>query len=175
MGLTLFIVLGSFKPISILPNQNIIIINKLEIKILGSSSVNKFKCSNSFPYKDTIYLDSSTKNSLKSKISMNNFDCGHKIMNKDLKKTVKATEFPQSMVTITDIKPYGTDYKCNLIFQITNKTLSFKNLLLKNTEQTLDGTISLNFSDAGLRPPTKMGGLIKVKEKFTIQFYLYKS
>ncbi|HEY6142862.1 MAG TPA: hypothetical protein VIV55_05440 [Flavobacterium sp.] len=96
-------------------------------------------------------------------------------MNKDLKKTVKATEFPQSMVTITDIKPYGTDYKCNLIFQITNKTLSFKNLLLKNTEQTLDGTISLNFSDAGLRPPTKMGGLIKVKEKFTIQFYLYKS
>jgi hypothetical protein len=106
---------------------------------------------------------------------MNNFDCGHKIMNKDLKKTVKATEFPNSTVTITDIKPFGTDYKCNLTFQITNKTLSFKNLLLKNTNQTLEGIIALKFSDAGLLPPSKMGGLIKVKDKFTIQFYLYKS
>src|SRR6188508_1544467 len=114
MGLVLLFLLGSAKPISSLIDPNTIIIDRLEIEIQGKSTVGEFNCSNSLAYRDTIYLNSNVKNSLKSEISMGNFECGNRIMNKDLKTTVKATQFPKSTVTITNIKPFGTNYKCSL-------------------------------------------------------------
>jgi hypothetical protein len=101
VGLVLFLSLGSAKPISFFDSDpNIIVIDNLEIEILIRSNAGKYTCTNSHPYKDTIYLNSTTKNNLKSEISMNNFECGNKIMNKDLKTTVKAAKFPKSTVTI---------------------------------------------------------------------------
>jgi len=174
MGLVLLFLLGSAKPISTLIDSNIIIIDRLEIEILGNSTVGKYRCSNSLPYKDTIYLNSTIKNSLKSEISMSNFECGNRIMNKDLKTTVKATKFPKSTVTITNIKPFGTNYKCTLNFRITDKTLSYQNLVLKNTKEYLEGSVAVKFSEIALEPPTKMGGIIKVKDEFVIHFNLHK-
>ncbi|QKJ62596.1 YceI family protein [Flavobacterium sp. M31R6] len=175
MGLVLFFLLGKAKPISLLNAEpNIIVIDKLEIEILGNSTVGKYNCANSLAYRDTIYLNSNVKNSLKSEISMNNFECGNRIMNKDLKTTVKATKFPKSTVTITNIKPSGTNYKCSLNFHITDKTLSYQNLVLKNTKESLEGIVAIKFSDIGLEPPTKMGGIIKVKDEFVIHFNLHK-
>lgn len=174
MGLALSFLLGSTKPISSLFDPNTIIINKLEIEILGNSTVGKYKCSNALPYIDTIYLNSNIKNSLKSEIPMSNFDCGNRIMDKDLKTTVKATKFPKSTVTITDIKPFGTNYKCSLKFRITDKKLSYQNLILKNNKESLESSVTVNFSDIALEPPTKMGGIIKVKDEFVIHFNLHK-
>lgn len=175
MGLVLLFLLGSAKPISSLIEPNSIIIDRLEIEILGNSTVGKYSCSNSLPYRDTIFLNSNTKNSLKSEISMGNFDCGNRIMNKDLKTTVKAVKFPKSTVTITNIKPFGTNYRCSLNFRITDKTLSYPNMVLKTTKESLEGTVAVNFSDIALEPPTKMGGIIKVKDEFVIHFNLHKS
>jgi hypothetical protein len=174
MGLVLFLLLGSAKPISLLAEPNTIIIDRLEIEILGNSTVGKYTCANSLLYRDTIYLSSSTKNSLKSEISMSNFECGNRIMNKDLKTTVKATKFPKSTVTINNIKPFGTNYKCSLNFHITDKTLSYQNLVLKNTKESLEGVVAVTFSEISLEPPTKMGGIIKVKDEFVIHFNLHK-
>lgn len=174
MGLAFFFILGSARPIYLFTDSNTIIIDKLEIEILGNSTVGKFNCSNSFTFKDTIYLNSNSRNSLKSEISMNNFECGNRIMNKDLKTTVKAATFPKSTVTITNIKPFGSNYKCSLNFRITDKILSYQNLVLKNNKEFLDGNVAVNFSDIGLEPPTKMGGIIKVKDEFVIHFSLHK-
>lgn len=176
MGLALFLLLGSAKSITLLISEpnNIIIINKLKIEILGNSTVGKYNCSNPVSYRDTIFLNSATKNSLKSEISMSNFECGNRIMNKDLKTTVKATQFPKSTVSITNIKSSGGNYKCTLNFRITDKTLSYQNLNLTNTKESLDGTVAVKFTDIGLEPPTKMGGVIKVKNEFVIHFALYK-
>jgi len=175
VGLVLSFLLGSAKPISLLIDPNTIIIDKLEIEILGNSTVGKYTCSNSLSYRDTIFLNSNFKNSLKSEIPMSNFDCGNRIMNKDLKTTVKTATFPKSTVTITNIKSFGTNYKCNLNFRITDKTLSFQNMILKNTKESLEGSVSVNFSDIDLEPPTKMGGIIKVKDEFVIHFNLHKA
>lgn len=174
LGLVLFTLLGSAKPISLLIDPNTIIIDRLEIEIMGNSTVGKYNCSNSLSFKDTIYLNSNSKNSLKSEISMSNFECGNKIMNKDLKTTVKATKFPKSTVTITNIKPFGTNYKCSLNFRITDKTLSYHNMVLKSTKESLEGVVSVKFSDIALEPPTKMGGIIKVKDDFVIHFIMFK-
>jgi hypothetical protein len=44
MGLALFLLLGSARPISLLADPNIIIINQIKIEILGNSTVGKYKC-----------------------------------------------------------------------------------------------------------------------------------
>ncbi|HSD07396.1 hypothetical protein [Flavobacterium sp.] len=174
MGLVLFLLLGSTKPISYSPDPNTIIINQIKIEILGNSTVGKYKCNCPHTFRDTIFLNSITKNSLKSDISTNDFDCGNRIMNKDLKTTIKVTQFPKSTVNITDIKPFGTNYKCSLKLKITDKTLSYSNLELKNSKEFLEGNVAVKFSDLALEPPTKMGGVIKVKNEFVIHFLLYK-
>ena len=174
MSLALFLLMGSAKPISLLAEPNIIIINQIKIEILGNSTVGKYKCDCPHTFRDTIYLNSTTKNSLKSEISTDNFDCGNRIMNKDLKTTIKVTKFPKSTVTITNIKPSGTDFKCNLNLKITDKTLTYSNLALRNSKDFLEGTVNVKFSDLALEPPTKMGGVIKVKNEFVIHFLLYK-
>ena len=175
LGLAIFFLLGNAKPISLLDaDPNIIVIDNLELEILGNSTVGKYNCASSLSFRDTIVLNSNTKNSLKSEIPMGNFECGNRIMNKDLKTTVKATKFPKSTVTITNIKPAGANYKCSLNFRITDKTLSYPNLALKNTKESLEGTVAVKFSDIALEPPTKMGGIIKVKDEFVIHFNLHK-
>lgn len=174
MGLVVFLLLGSAKPISIFENPEIIIIKQIKIEILGNSTVGKYKCNCPHTFQDTIYLNSNTKNSLKSEISTANFDCGNRVMNKDLKSTIKVTKFPKSTVTITNIKPSGKDYTCSLKLKITDQTLSYPNLALKDSKELLEGTVNVKFSDLGLEPPTKMGGVIKVKNEFVIHFVLHK-
>ncbi|WP_281636271.1 hypothetical protein [Flavobacterium marginilacus] len=175
MGLAIFLLSGGAKPISLFnADPNVIIIDQIKIEILGNSTVGKYQCSCPHPFRDTIFLNSATKNSLRSEISTDNFDCGNRIMNKDLKTTIKVTKFPKSTVTISNIKPSGGNYKCSMNFRITDKTLSYQNLSLTNTKESLEGTVAVKFTDLQLEPPTKMGGIIKVKNEFVIHFVLYK-
>lgn len=174
LGLALPLIGASTKLNPSLADPNTIIINRLEIEIQGNSTVGKYNCKNALPFRDTIHLNSTVRNGLKSEISMNHFECGNRIMNKDLKTTIKASKFPQSTVTISNIKSFGTNYKCSLSFKITDKTLSYQNLLLKNNKESLQGSVAVKFSDIELEPPTKMGGIIKVKNEFVIHFTLFK-
>ncbi len=174
MGLALFFILGSAKP-TIAINNVMLIINKIEIKISGTSTVGKYNCSNTFYKRDTIVLNLNKKNSLNADIPMLNFDCGNRIMTKDLQSTVKCKEFPNSHVTITDIKAFSTNYKCNLTFLITNKTLKYKDFVLYKVDNKIHGTINLNFSDIDLEPPVKMAGLVKVRDEIIVDFSLYNN
>lgn len=174
MGLAIFIFLGSAKPI-FFAEDTTLLINKIKIEINGLSTVGKYNCSNTFSIKDTIYLNSNKKNAFKTEIKISNFDCGNKIMTKDLQGTVKAKKFPNSIVCLTDIKPNGKNYKCNLNFFITDKTLKYKDFILYNNDDKIQGTLNLKFSDLELDAPVKMAGLIKVKDEIVINFSLYKN
>ena len=172
LGIVLLFTLGSAVP-NFHSYDSSLIINKIEINITGLSTVGKYNCSTTFFKKDTIILNVTNKNCIKAEIPMVKFDCGNRIMTKDLQSTVKTTQFPSSFVTITDIKSYGNHYKCNLNFLITNKTLRYKDFVLTKDNNKLQGIIALNFSDIGLIPPVKMGGLIKVKDQIAVNFSLY--
>lgn len=171
VGLVLFLFLGSAKPIFI--DDSFLMITKIKIEITGASTIGKYNCSNTFSKTDTVYLNSQ-KNNFNTEIKMSDFDCGNKIMTKDLQGTVKAKKFPNSIVLLSQIKPFGKNYKCNLTFLITNKTLKYKDFILYDTEEKIHGSLNLNFSDIELEPPVKMAGLIKVKDKIVINFSLYK-
>lgn len=174
MGLAIFAFFGSAKP-SFLTEDTTLVINRIKIEITGVSTVGKYNCSNTFSKKDTVYLNSVKKNSFNTEIKMSNFDCGNKIMTKDLQGTVKVKTFPNSVVCITDIKPSGKNYKCNLAFYITNKTLKYKDFILYTNDEKIHGSLNLKFSDIELEPPVKMAGLIKVKDDIIIDFSLYKN
>ena len=174
MGLVIFFLLGSSKP-TFLADDSTLSINKIKIEITGKSNVGNYNCSNTFSIRDTIYLNSTKKNAFTTEIKMSNFDCGNKIMTKDLKETVKAKKFPNSTVYISDIKPNGKNYKCRLIFCITDKTLKYKDFILYKSDEKIEGILNLKFSDLELEPPVKMAGLIKVKDDIIINFCLYKT
>lgn len=173
LGLVIFFFFGSAKP-TFLEDDAVIIINKIKIEITGTSTVGKYNCSNLFSTKDTVYLNSIKKNIFNTEIKMSNFDCGNKIMTKDLQGTVKIKQFPNSTVCIRDIRQAGKNYKCNLNFLITNKTLKYKDFILYTDANKIQGSLNLKFSDIELEPPTKMAGLIKVKDELVINFSLYK-
>ncbi|GAA3766288.1 hypothetical protein [Flavobacterium ginsengiterrae] len=173
-GLAVFFFLGSAKP-TFFADDTAVVINKIKIEITGVSTVGKYNCSNTFAAKDTVYVNSVKKNVFNTEIKMSNFDCGNKIMTKDLQGTVKVKQFPNSTVSITDIKQCGKNYKCRLSFYITDKTLKYKDFILYNTDDKIQGTLNLKFSDIELEPPVKMAGLIKVKDDIVINFSLYKN
>lgn len=173
LGGVLLIFMGSAPP-NYFTNENSIVIQKIEINITGLSTVGKYNCSTTYYKKDTISLNLNQKNSLRAEIPMTKFDCGNRIMTKDLQTTVKATQFPASIVTLTDLKSFGNHYKCQLNFVITNKTIRYKDFVLTKNNNKLQGVMALKFSDVGLIPPVKMGGLIKVKDEIEVYFSLYK-
>ncbi|MBS7252537.1 hypothetical protein KHA98_01055 [Flavobacterium branchiicola] len=174
MGLAVFFFLGSAKPSS-LADDTTLVINKIKIEITGISTVGKYNCSNTFSIKDTIYINSTKKDIFNTVIKMSNFDCGNKIMTRDLQGTVKVQKFPNSTVSITDIKPSGKNYRCKLNFYVTDKTLKYNDFILYNADNKIQGTLNLKFSDLELEPPVKMAGLIKVKDDIVINFILYKN
>ncbi|CAM2795279.1 hypothetical protein SAMN05444143_101644 [Flavobacterium succinicans] len=166
--------LGSATP-NFHTNDPSLIINKIEISITGHSTVGKYNCSTTFSKNDTIFLNIATKNSIKAEIPMVKFDCGNKIMTKDLQSTVKVNQFPSSFVTLSNIRPFGSNFKCDLNFCITNKNRFYKDFLLKSNNNKIYGTIAFNFSDVGLTAPVKMAGLIKVEDQILVNFNLYKN
>jgi len=174
LGLVIFFFLGSARPI-FLPDDSVLVITKIKIEITGNSTVGKYNCSNYFIKKDTVYLNSTKKNVFNTEIKMSNFDCGNKIMTKDLQGTVKINQFPNSTVCIREIRQIGKNYKCNLNFLITNKTLQYKDFILYADDNKIQGSLNLKFSDIELEPPIKMAGLIKVKDEIVINFSLYKN
>lgn len=174
MGLAVLFFFGSAKP-TFSAEDTILVINKVKIEITGVSTVGKYNCSNTFLKRDTLFLNSNKKNIFNTEIKMSQFDCGNKIMTKDLQGTVKIKQFPNSTVTITDVKPFGKNYKCNLTFLITNKTLKYKDFILYGSDNNIHGSLDLNFSDIELQAPVKMAGLIKVRDEIVINFSLYKN
>lgn len=175
LGLVTFLSLGSANPGFSTNDDDVVVVNKIEIEITGVSTVGKYNCSNTFSKKDTVFVNSSRKNNFNKTIKMADFDCGNKIMTKDLQGTVKVKEFPNSTVILTDVKRFGKNYKCNLTFLITNKTLKYKDFVLYNYDNKIQGSVNLNFSDIELKPPVKMAGLIKVRDEIVINFSLYKA
>jgi len=172
MGLATFFTLGSAKPNFV--DDPVLLISKIKIEITGLSTVGKYNCSTTFNKKDTIYLNSTKNDSFDTEINMSKFDCGNKIMTKDLQGTVKVKQFPNSTVSLSDIKPCGKNYKCNLTFIVTNKTLKYKDFMLYNADDRIHGSLNLNFSDIELKAPVKMAGMIKVKDAIVVNFTLYK-
>lgn len=159
------------------------------LRINGSTNVNNFGCdikgyyqtdtiraSDEHPVSKMVTLRGSME------IEVNKFDCYNKIMTTDLQKTLKVKEYPRMVITFlslernpiinsnkdfmrgwVEIELAGTckRFEVCYTFSKTNSSLI-----------ELQGTRSFSFADFSLVPPKKLGGLVKVKDQFDVNFKL---
>lgn len=159
------------------------------LKVDGKTNINSFNCVvPSYGKMDTLicYRPSSINEPcrVESKliIEIENFDCHHRIMTKDLQKTLKAHTYPSMII---DIKSFSrilssVTYSSSITGKaditlagvVKNYTINFSYRQIGSDNVELIGTRAILFSDFGLKPPSKLGGTIKVKDQLDVEFKL---
>jgi hypothetical protein len=164
------------------------VLNYSTIEVVGQTNINNFTCR--IPSyereKDVLYCEkrSDGKVTVKSTLTIpvTNFDCYHRIMTRDLQKTLKAETFPNLFIYIkhfselpslhqrfktisstTDIQLAGV----NRTFKIDFVTSPAQNGYLE-----IKGETNMHFTDFNLIPPSKLGGTIKVKNELKVKVRL---
>jgi hypothetical protein len=112
-------------------------------------------------------------------VVVSSIDCGNALMNKDLRSTLKEKNYPAIRFFLQVLKflPGSTrsDGKCMLLVEVAGKKRQVEvpfTYELTNQAMVLKGTVPLAFSQFGLVPPERAGGLITVSEQFSVDFSL---
>ena len=158
------------------------------LKVNGSTNVNKFSCAiPSYTSPDTLVLKNCGSNgniSLKGEVSLpvNAFNCGRAMMTADLRKTLKAAEFPRLKIRfislssnpITVVKQ--DELKGMVEIELAGVTKQFEvNYTFTRTSKNvirMVGERSINFSDFNLTPPKRLGGMVKANNQLSVEFQL---
>ncbi len=157
------------------------------VRVEGSTNVNRFSCSVSgYANADTItcYKKNSTDMAValegRLSIPVASFDCLNKMMTKDLRKTLKETDFPMLVIHFISMDKYPElklgQEQVNGIVDIelagTKKRIAVNFNISVNNQQVvhLSGTQHIHFSDFNLVPPKKLGGIIKANDKLEVTF-----
>ena len=149
----------------------------------GSTNVNHFSCRVVHYSMDTIKLSQDdVRQTLSGNIliEVKSFECNIQMMTKELRKTLNESEFPILHINLLSLKQVsvtnmGGLFKGNVEIEIAGKAKNFVGVyeLAKHKDKMVfKGTQSVNFSDFELKPPVKVGRLIKAKDGLTIVFTL---
>lgn len=156
------------------------------LSIEGSSNVNTFGCSSSGNFQSgTIHGRILQNKSIALKgavtININSFDCNNRMLTNDLRRTLKASEYPDMKIHFINLERVplthdnydyvGGDVYIELAGEKKRFYLRYA-LTRTGDELTLSGSRAFSFSDFNLSPPQKVGGIIKVKDDFDVSFKL---
>ncbi len=156
------------------------------LQVKGSTTVNTFTCIiPNYIHPDTISIfknNSYIKLSGEIALYVNAFDCHNAMMTAQLRKTLKATQYPVIKVRFINLKelPELTSQKLHIkgcvdiVLANVTKRYEVDYQIFKDPQNTihLTGIHDVNFSDFKLTPPTKLGGMIKTDDKLGIEFQL---
>ena len=160
------------------------------LNIAGHTNVNSFSCTvDQYTRPDTITCIANDQRSagitLKGSllIDVNAFDCRNKPMTSELKKTLKQPQYPYLRITFLSLEKMPCPQARNeslkgcVTIEMAGVCKGFEinyEIIAKNDACIeLIGCRTFSFSDFGLQPPKKMGGLIRVKNELDVQFHLY--
>lgn len=162
--------------------------HKSSLRVDGQTNINTFSCVvPSYERQNDIILCEKTTNGCKVKsqllIPVDKFDCYHKIMTKDLQKTLKSHAHPymsidfRSFSKIPSQLSSGATFTANADITLAgvnkNYTIQFTTKKLSNETIELIGKKIILFTEFGLVPPSKLGGTIKVKDELDVEFRLH--
>jgi hypothetical protein len=188
----IFRVLAIFLPISFTTVEedivhNLIVQPSSAILIDGKSNVNKFRCtSDQYNGSDTLIFKTVNNKTVfvrgNVKLNASGFDCGMRAITKDFAETINVEKFPFitiEFISFEEVLHYKTTEerflsKLKLTLASVSKTVELRCGAKKDAQGLihLKGARNFTFSDFGLDPPEKMGGLIKVDEKLNVNFHL---
>jgi hypothetical protein len=162
--------------------------NESRLAISGASNVNDFRCEVDRYYNaDDLHLYSSPGSDYlfsqnRIVIDLMAFDCGRKLVTRDFRESLNAEREPEMIINFLSINKLPADSADHQELQgalrvtiagvtrdVHVKFLASNN---GNGKTWLKGSHDLKFSDFGLIPPTKMLGLINVKNELEVSFDL---
>lgn len=160
-----------------------------ELVLFGSSNINKFKCecTDQFP-RSTIKFNKgktgtcATFSNALLDLSVGALDCGNKLMNKDLYKTLKGDEHPKIRIELLQVKQLddsildqpGAWANQNVEAALTiagvrrNLELSVRAQRTGNGRFRFVSDKNILMTDFGLTPPKALMGTIKVNDLIRI-------
>jgi len=152
----------------------------------GTTNINKFACDiPSYGHTDTLTVSKGEKEvALSGTISLNikSFDCHNSIMTADLRKTLKEKQFPQLHITFLSLsklpelkaEPAFITGMVNIEIAGVSKRFEVNYQVTEDAQNIihLGGARNINFSDFNLIPPRKLGGMIKTRDKLSVEFHL---
>ena len=115
------------------------------------------------------------------KIEINSISCHNYIITRNFKSTLKASEHPYLIVKFLSLErlPDLSNHKDNLkgIVEIelggVAKKFEIPYKIQKNGQVViLNGQRNFTFSDFEITPPSILGGLVKIYNKFNVEFNL---
>lgn len=167
-----------------------IIQNNSHLTVHGKTNINSFSCTVSeYGRLDTIEINEKRSPNghyvvhSNLVVEVDDFDCHHKIMTKDLKKTLKTNEYPFMLIDILSLSQHiskalpqssiSTQLTITLAGVKKSFVMSFDVRQENDNRIMLRGDKGIQFSDFGLTPPRKLGGAIKVKNDLQVNIVLY--
>jgi hypothetical protein len=182
----LFILFSAFIPPGNAVFTRWVIINGCSLKVDGSTNVNNFSCAiSNYNKPDTILVTRNVSPVLLNgniQLDVQNFDCHNGIMTADLRKTLKAKEFPKLVIRFLNISRYPDAdarqavTKGAVFIELAGVSrrfdVDYKVVSADNNYINLVGSRVVNFSDFNLTPPRKLGGMIRTKNELSVEFNL---
>lgn len=176
----------------LLPSQ-FIVENTSKLYLLGSTNVNTFRCdcmeqfsTYSMKMTKTEGGQTVTFTDTKLRIPSSRFDCGNRIMNKDMFETLKGDKYPNIQIELLDAVQVGgkeldessnwTPMKATTAITIAGirkvVKMDVQGKKIAQNRYQFKGNKGLNLSDYSLDPPSPMMGLVKVDDVITIHLDL---
>jgi hypothetical protein len=178
------------KPVFNLPDAKVtwVVMQGSSLTVNGSTNVNTFQCDIvNYNLPDTVTCFKLQQRGAvlpmtgKLNLSIDAFDCHNKMMTSDLRKTLKAKDFPilsVKFITINSFPDFKNPTKITGIVDIGLAGVSKKfeiNYYFTADDKNhvrLKGDQKIHFSDFNLNPPSKLGGIIKAKDELLVEFKL---
>jgi hypothetical protein len=167
-------------------NTKWIISEHSNLSVNGTTNMGKFSCEiNEYAKTDTVVIaqDRSDKIILTGavNIEVSNFSCSNFMMTRELRKTLKADQFPHLKVKFLSLKELDNVNQnfskvCgNVEITIAGVSKRFEityQLNIEKNKMTLIGAQPIHFSDFNLIPPKKVGHLVRANDKLSVVFNL---
>ena len=157
------------------------------LRVNGSTNINTFSCTvaNDSP-PDTLSILINKDGSIlmlgRIELEIFGFDCHNPMMTADLRKTLKAKEYPTMKINFVslnkypDLKSLQESIKGLVNIELAGVTkryeVSYKFYMDNQNTIHLIGDRSVNFSDFKLTPPKKLGGIIRANDNLDVEFGL---
>ncbi len=172
---------------------DVLITEQSKLALSGTSNVNKFTCECTQKFSPMAVGATSSSNrsqivfaNTALKLTTTKLDCGQKIMNKDMYRTLKAEEYPYITIELKKAQfPVGVtiddcaewvELDAETVITIAGNArkvpLKVKARNLASGRFQFRSAQALKMTDFGIQPPTAMMGAIKVRDAITIQFDL---
>jgi len=155
-------------------NESYLIISGKSIQVDGQTSIGGFSCNyNTSGQSDTLFLNGRAESPYHFILQVPRFQCGNYFLNKDFQSTLKAEQYPEVTLRVSEVKKVASgDLMGKVKLQLVGKSKVLDGI--RFTQKCVQGrnylTADISFSskEFELNPPKRLGGLVKAEDLLKI-------